>query len=719
MSIEKQPQNNTMEPTELAPFRDSGVLPPREQLRLVKTLMEYSEEPFDASLFEAQRYGIDNPMNGNPEFEGLLREKTKQSLAWLAENGKLFITQELARAANNSPVVRILDSKWSIAPLVTHAPSLDSVKDEQSATRNSKGGLRVSPPDFSSYISSWEQQRNGVFAEAEHEYIDQGYVTEDKLEGDAVYSTLRSSSNLIARQNRLQQLAYELPKDDIEKEVLPFSFKMGVYGNRWNAASSLSDVMYEKIIRQEEVEYKEIIQEGYLYAPVRTASDVIGFYESIGRPVKLFHTTENLKPGEEAIEVDVQARIGELFASSDESEIRQIAQAHSMLAGDLSGRHILEKSFNMRLETVSLDDQLFLCNLLLRATPEQMQAIIPQGPEVIITVARALEFGDDFGDRILSIAEHTTPEESSRVFNTLKKYREHSKRFGAFFEGLDPELAAATENAMNERLSDLIATVEKVARDGAFTADVAPHRDSPDYEHDGRFDITVPSVEKAVEVMGQLETSLEHITTIAGNPETHVSRVVSNEEEAGYQIYRFGHPEFGDMLLYIRPEGAENYDKNFEYGNYKGVEASISFIVNPTGDHRLRSDKDPNGVSIRFDREGRLLNEAPNSQERSPIRNEGTISLDISSGLGKADAIPVGIGRSIAAGNQLRAEEEGSEVSLHHNTNYLDQEKYGSAEGFKKFARYVRAMAEGIITHQVGAKVVHLQDIEKLYKEVA
>lgn len=319
----------------------------------------------------------------------------------------------------------------------------------------------------------------------------------------------------------------------------------------------------------------------------------------------------------------------------------------------------------------------------------------------------ATEFGDDFGDRLLTIAEHAKPEEAARVFELLNTYRDYSDRFASFFARFDGELAVSAEKAMNERITDLVATVEKVARDGAFTEDVAPHRDSPDYRHDGRFDITISSVAQAIETMEHLEASLGLITTIASSPDAHVSRVVENEVGVGYQIYRFSDPAKGDMLLHIRPEAAGVYDKGFEYGNYNGVEATVSFVVNPVAPHRLRSDKDPRGVSIRFDREGRAPGEAPDSKERSPVRDDGMISLDISSGLGKEEAVPVQIGRSIAAGNRLRATEQGQETSLHHNTNYFDHQTYGSAAGFKRFAEYVKAMAEARIATQRAGRLSH------------
>lgn len=317
----------------------------------------------------------------------------------------------------------------------------------------------------------------------------------------------------------------------------------------------------------------------------------------------------------------------------------------------------------------------------------------------------AMEFGDDFGDTILSLAEHATPEQSAKIFEMINSYRAETKNFADMYTAYDGELAEQTEQAMNERLADLLAVAEHVARMGNVTVDTAPHRDRLDYEHDGRFDITVKSVDQVAEIMEHLLTTFRLRREIVDAEDTQVSKVVQNEDDSGYQIYRFRNEILGDALLHVRPEGSGRYDKAFEYGNYDGVEATVSWVVNPTGDHRLTSDKDPRGVSIRYDREGRAEGEAPDSSERSSVRADGMISIDISSGLGNAKSIPVQIGRMIAAGNILRAKEQGTKVSLHHNTNGFDHEKFASAKGFEKIARYMQTMAEARIKMQRSRKV--------------
>jgi hypothetical protein len=317
----------------------------------------------------------------------------------------------------------------------------------------------------------------------------------------------------------------------------------------------------------------------------------------------------------------------------------------------------------------------------------------------------ATEFGDDFGNRILTIIEHTTPQQSKKVFETIATYREQSKQFASWYEAHDPELTKATEKAMNERLTDVITVVAKVAKDGPMTVDTAPHRDSENYRHDGRFDVTIKSVDEALEMMQLFETSMRQLIEIVPDKDSVVSRAVQHPDEAGFQIYRFSHPERGDALLHVREHGAGVYDRALEYGNYDGVEATISWVTNPVAQHMLALDKDPHGVSIRFDREGRRINEAPDSDERTPVRDEGVISLDVSSVMGGKQTPGVRIGRMIAAGNILRASYRGEKSSLHHNTNYFNQEKYGNSKGFAELARYISTMAEARIADQQHSKV--------------
>ena len=105
------------------------------------------------------------------------------------------------------------------------------------------------------------------------------------------------------------------------------------------------------------------------------------------------------------------------------------------------------------------------------------------------------------------------------------------------------------------------------------------------------------------------------------------------------------------------------------------------------------------------------MGEAPDSARRDPTRRDGLISVDVSSGMGRADLLPVKIGRMIAAGNRIRARRVGSEDSLHHNTNYFDQEKYGDSEGFawlgRSVIRQIELLKKTLRSRRVGRRATN------------
>jgi hypothetical protein len=240
---------------------------------------------------------------------------------------------------------------------------------------------------------------------------------------------------------------------------------------------------------------------------------------------------------------------------------------------------------------------------------------------------------------------------------------------------------------MNQRVSDVLTALEVLAVDGVIKVSIGP---GGDY----RLDV----IDEALEALDMLSTTMQIIETVITDPDVQTSLVNSDSKQ--FAMYRFVSERYDQALLYVRPHGARGYDQYFEYGNASGVEASISFIANPTNPHRLIRKKDPDGVSIRFDREGRSTNESPFSPYRDPTRDQGSISLDLSSILGRHDTAAVRIGSLVAAGNSLRASHQGIDADLHHNNNYFDQRRYGSREGFSKLAVYVVHLAEAQIALQ-------------------
>lgn len=326
------------------------------------------------------------------------------------------------------------------------------------------------------------------------------------------------------------------------------------------------------------------------------------------------------------------------------------------------------------------------------------QRLSPEAKGRFAEAFLATEFGDDFGNRLLAIAEHASGEQTEKIVDIVASFRQHSKQMAEWFSAYDPQLTSAFNQALNERFTDSLVALEALAVNGTLHVDVSPGRNAEGYQSDGRFDVQLNSLDEGIEIFGSLEKSINLITSVVTDPENTVHRV--NKTNEHFSLYRFMSPAHGDALLYVRPEGAKGYDPAIEYGNRAGVEASISFIANPTNPHHLDIYKDPQGVSIRIDREGRTVDESPFSADRDPTRPGGSVSVDISSLMGDGRHTPVKVGRLVAAGNLLRAQQGFGKESLHHNNNYFEQETYGSAEGFSKLAIYIMLMAEAMIAVQ-------------------
>lgn len=708
----------------LAPFRDTDRLSPREQLLLAFKLGEYLEDPYTARNLEKQWYGVDDGLSDawNPGYENRMGSAARDSLDHMAQNGQTFLVQELARGFARSPLARVFDRRPG------NQFDLATPEETESVSRLDKEVVADTPAlaalqNFlkrTGVLPNRMQRGERVFAEAEQDFVSRGYLEKGALERDNLFQSSKQRGNFVAMQNRMWSMAYEMPAEAKAQQVLPYDFEMRAVGSV--TYGEVSEEFFDKFIKQSPVEYKEIIDAGLSYTVVQSSTDTFGFFES-NKLVKLFHTTEGLRSGDQAKEFAIEARIAELFTEADEDELFETAQAYHLLAGNLQTRNILEEALDVRFDTLTVDDQILLGKLLMHATPGQMKGIGSQGSDVLKNVARTLEFGKDYGNAIRFIAEHAPTKEASKIFETVNAFREHSAKFAGLFDDFDPALAKATEQAMNERLTDSLYSVEKMANEGSLEVDVAPHRSSPDYKNDGRFMAKEDSIEDGIYLLEHTKKTPELVANILTAPDVVVSKAAEGAV-GSFAMYRLVSETHGQALVYLREYGAEKYDRDFEYGNRDGVEASASFMVDPADPHRhLSVGKDPNAVSLRFDRQGFAVDEAHSIEERSPIREKGSISLDISSGMGNPKSLPVRIGRFIAAGNLLRAKEVGSAESLHHNMNGFDQEKYGSVEGFAEIPRYIKRTLEAMIAAQrdrkLGSLASRRQNTASDYSEAA
>jgi hypothetical protein len=354
-----------------------------------------------------------------------------------------------------------------------------------------------------------------------------------------------------------------------------------------------------------------------------------------------------------------------------------------------SMREMVEDTLGVGLSAVDLQSQVFLLDFMAKADHkafDRLSAVMHEkpglGPEFLESFL-ALEHGEEFGMGLLSIAEHSTPEQARQVAEFVQQFREAGKDFAGIFAGEGEGFGGQVEWAVQERLVELLSVTEEVARQGSFEMDIVGDRS-----------VEIRDLDQLLKDFAVLAGAMQDLTETMHDS---TSRRVT-AEGVPFDMYRFEPNKDGgkSVLLYARPEGAYGYDKDIEYGNNRGVEASVSFMIDPVSQQPLSVYKHgrSNALSIRFDREGRLPDESAQSAERDPTREDGLMSIDIGAVLGDGDDFGVRIGRIIAAGNILHSRNQGRSESLNHSHEYFNQAKYGQASGFREFAHRMRFQAE-------------------------
>jgi hypothetical protein len=184
-------------------------------------------------------------------------------------------------------------------------------------------------------------------------------------------------------------------------------------------------------------------------------------------------------------------------------------------------------------------------------------------------------------------------------------------------------------------------------------------------------------------------------------------RTVKVAEAPGYAAYRFiqvdaqGHLKPYNVSAYIREYGDVTYDSALEYGRPgQGVEASFGYIVDTdcsrdglmeVGKHHREGDDAR--ISIRLDREGVAPQDRDSDVPHDPTQQQGTLSLDVGSVLGKDEWTSTKLGRFLALGNALRAQANGDRIDLNHVVDYFTAED-GDADVFAAAVGDVKAMLE-------------------------
>ena len=326
----------------------------------------------------------------------------------------------------------------------------------------------------------------------------------------------------------------------------------------------------------------------------------------------------------------------------------------------------------------------------------------------------AADFGEDFGDSLLTIAgsERLADGEKEKIFDMINSCRKSIEKITGLFEGFyGGRFAKQCARAANERLTDAIAAFGKIAKNGKVDIKL-------DLGGWANFNLS-----SALEALEYETKSLEIISGVIGDVANgekgaYAMRIISpktDNHSKFFSMYHLYSPDYGYVLLYTRSEASHSYTNSKEYGkrgsrydkNSKaGVEASISFIVNPVDPKSMiNPDKpsreamknknyyDPSTMdkvsAFRLDREGRESGMPANDPNRDSINPRGMVSVDLAAILDRKDTPSGKIARLISAGGKIRELASGKKSSLNHNTNWFDHERYGSYEGFAKLVRYL------------------------------
>ena len=379
---------------------------------------------------------------------------------------------------------------------------------------------------------------------------------------------------------------------------------------------------------------------------------------------------------------------------------------------------IEQKIGNINLANLSIDAQVQLLKYMTEADNKRfnylsqtMQEIDSDLRPILAESYLAASFGEDFGDALLDIANSKilNTEQVKEILLKINKCRESISGIASMFDNFDNgTFSSQYARAANERLTDALTVFRQIAKDGSAKAnlDWAGH---PEFV----FDSATEALSYETKSLEVINGTLQDIS--AGKNGAFVELILKPDRDSAKDnrsIYNLYSPDYGHVLLYTRPEGSHSFNPALEYGknrsrythesNNAGVEASISFITNPVDPFSLPNPFRPNNASqqddpaklnkvsaIRLDREGRTLDMPPDDPNRDAISPKGICSIDLAAIGDSADSPSGKIARLLSIGGEIRAEANGTESSLNHNTKWFNQAQYGSAEGFYKLVTYL------------------------------
>lgn len=290
----------------------------------------------------------------------------------------------------------------------------------------------------------------------------------------------------------------------------------------------------------------------------------------------------------------------------------------------------------------------------------------------------AIEFGEDFSDILLSLAENMKSEELVLLLEKVRFVREQAHRYADGFVGFDPELAGAIRRAAAERITEALYVAREIA-----TSD--RHRASARVLG-GR--ITVESYDEVMDTLKLIEKGFAKYNAAVDSKNFNIAY----ESESSVGIYL---GENHDVLAQCKPYGTPKGE--YMHGVEHSEEGQFNVSVNVLGEdempYEIRDYQRRYGLSIRLDLEGIIRDQNGGKVDFDATRDQLIVSLDIGSLRGATDNPNVRVARIISLGNKLRRKNLQQGRSRGYHTPLAS--RYGEKERFASMVGYMYTRLTG------------------------
>jgi hypothetical protein len=317
-------------------------------------------------------------------------------------------------------------------------------------------------------------------------------------------------------------------------------------------------------------------------------------------------------------------------------------------------REVVERELGVGLDELSIRSQRNLLKFMVESGDDRYDRLREALGRVdnragLAEAFLAMDFGEDFGEILLTDAENTPGEVFEKCLFSIDKIRKGAGEFAGGFREFDEELVRGLERGIGERVSEVLYALKAVNEAGGGEVSRMMF---------GRFEKRVRGYEDIMAALEILERTIGKINQRVG------SGVVRRMDYEGEGIRFWALGEEGDVVLKTRRFGTNRAgDSRVEYADEwqggKVAEAQVNFWVNVEDDESLGLNKsDERVVSLRIDREKALqIGEDGQIIFQDAEVEQGVAALDIGSNFGSMERPESLMGAVIAVGNLVRNDE--------------------------------------------------------------